>query len=228
MSVRVVGLDAAELKALRKDPEHRGGPVILDGLGGGEDPGTPSLTNSVEVRSGVPGSSLAGADVASLLAAVERLGAPVVFVAAGRLGAAGLALSCACVATYVLPGAGVGAIDPAEALALGLAGRLTDRVGSAAAARLLLDPRPTSQPVVLSSPQGDQGQRVAVALGLIRPSDDPLADARALAERLDAPTGRLLTRSLAFAARGTSAQAAAYDAELLALLDQRDDPQTDR
>jgi hypothetical protein len=228
MSVRVVGLDAAELKALRKDPEYRGGPVILNGVGGGEDPGTPSLTNSVEVRSGVPGSSLAGADVASLLAAVERLGAPVVFVAPGRLGASGLALSCACVATYVGAGAEVGAIDPAAALALGLAGRLTDRVGPAAAARLLLDSTPSSQPLDLGNPEGDKGLRVAVGLGLVRVADDPLAHARALAERLTDPAGRLLTRSLAFAARSTPAQAAAYDAELLALLDQHDDPQTDR
>jgi hypothetical protein len=203
MSVRVVGLDAAELKALRKDPEYDGGPLILDGLGG-------------------------GGDVGSLLAAVERLGAPVVFVASGGLGAAGLALSCGCVATYVGTDAEVGVIDPAEALALGLAGRLTARVGSAGAARLLLGAALPPQPVVLSSPQGDQGQRVAVGLGLVRVADDPLTEARGLAERLDDPAGRLLTRSLAFAARSTAAQAAAYDAELLTLLDQRDDPQTDR
>jgi enoyl-CoA hydratase/carnithine racemase len=188
MSVRVVGLDVAELKALRKDPGYDGQPVILNGLGAGED-------------------------VGSVLAAVEGLGAPVVFVASGRLGAAGLALCSACVATFIGSEAEIGPIDPGDALALGLAGRLTDRVGSSAAARLLLDPRPTSQPV---------------ALGLVRVADDPLADARALAERLDAPPGRLLARSLDFAARSTTAQAAAYDAELLALLDQRDDPQTDR
>lgn len=67
-----------------------------------------------------------------------------------------------------------------------------------------------------------------MGLGLVGVADDPLAEARGLAERLDDPAGRLLTRSLAFAARSTPAQAAAYDAELLALLDQRDDPQTDR
>jgi hypothetical protein len=228
MSVRVVGLDAAELKALRKDPEYRGGPVILNELGEGGDPGTPSLTNSVEVRSGVPGSPLPVADLGSLLAAAERLGAPVVFVTAGGLGAGGLALSCGCVATYVGPGSEVGAIDPAEALALGLAGRLTERVGSAGAARLLLDAAASSQPLDVGNPEGDKGLRVAVGLGLVRVADDPMAEARALAERLADPAGRLLTRSLAFAARSTSPQAAAYDAELLALLDQRDDPQTDR
>jgi hypothetical protein len=203
MSVRVVGLDAGELKALRKDPEYRGGPVILNGVGGGED-------------------------VASLLAAVERLGAPVVFVAAGRLGASGLALSCACVATYVGTGAEVGAIDPAGALALGLAGRLTDRVGAAGAARLLLDAAASSPPLDVGNPEGDKGLRVAVGLGLVRVADDPLVEARALAARLAEPAGRLLARSLDYAARSTTAQAAAYDAELLALLDQRDDPQTDR
>jgi hypothetical protein len=228
MSVRVVGLDAGELKALRKDPGYDGQPVILDGVGGGGDPGTPSLTNSVEVRSGVPGSPLAVADVGLVLAAVERLGAPVVFVAAGGLGAAGLALSCAAVATYVRTDAEVGAIDPAEALALGLAGRLTDRVGAAGAARLLLDDAASSQPLDVGNPEGDKGLRVAVGLGLVRVVDDPLADARGLAERLDDPAARLLARSLTFAARSTAAQSAAYDAELLPLLDQRDDPQTDR
>jgi hypothetical protein len=228
MSVRVVGLDAAELKALRKDPGYDGGPVILNGLGGGGDPGTPSLTNSVEVRSGVPGSPLAVADPASLLAAVERLGAPVVFVAAGTVGAAGLALSCGCVATYVGAGAEVGAVDPAGALALGLAGRLTDRVGAAGAARLLLDAALSSQPLDVGNPEGDKGLRVAEGLGLVRVVDDPMAEARGLAESLAGPAGRLLARSLAFAARSTTAQSAAYDAELLALLDQRDDPQTDR
>jgi hypothetical protein len=228
MSVRVAGLDAAELKGLRKDPGYDGGAVILDGVGWGGDPGTPSLTNSVEVRSGVPGSPLPVRDVASVLAAVERLGAPVVFVAGSRLGATELAISCGCVATYVGPGTEVGAIDPAEALALGLAGRLTERVGAAGAARLLLDDAASSQPLDVGSPEGDKGLRVAAGLGLVRVADDPMAEARGLAERLDDPAGRLLTRSLAFAARSTGAQAAAYDAELLALLDQRDDPQTDR
>jgi enoyl-CoA hydratase/carnithine racemase len=192
MSVRVLNLDAGELKALRKDPEYRGGPVILDAVGGG---------------------GLAVADLASVNAAVERLNGPVILAGAGTLDAGGVALCCACASVQLHTEARVGAIDPEVALRLGLAGRLTERLGAAGASRILLGP--------------DQTEAV-FDLGLARASADPLGDARALAERLDDPAGRLLTRSLAFAARSTTAQAAAYDAELLAVLDQRDDPQTDR
>jgi enoyl-CoA hydratase/carnithine racemase len=141
------------------------------------------------------------ADVGSasgLLSAVERLPVPTILAVSGPLDAVVLALCCACTIAYVDPDTTLGAIDPATALQLGLAGRLTERFGPGAAARLLL---------------GD-GDPLALAVA----APDPLAAARATAARLAEPAAALLPRSLAFAARSTHAQSAAYDSELLALL----------
>ncbi|MFT3866483.1 MAG: hypothetical protein QM729_19660 [Solirubrobacterales bacterium] len=205
MSVREVSLDpgdwgaaGAELKELRKETV----PVVL-GVARRGDPGTSPLTLDV-------------GGVTSVLRGVERMPGPVVLALDGMLGASELALACACAVTCLGPGGGIGAIGAADALALGLAGRLTARVGAAGAARLLLD---SADPSRIAA---------GITLGLMRPAADPLAEARAAAARLDDPATRLLLRSLAFAARGTPAQAAAYDTELLALLDPYDEPQTDR
>jgi enoyl-CoA hydratase/carnithine racemase len=201
---------ADALKGLRRNDEYDGGPVILDLTGGG-DSGTPSLTTAVEVRSGVPESPL---DALAALTAVERLGGPVIVVWDGPLGAIGLAFCGVAVATFVAPDTVVGPIDPVAALSLGLASRLTERVGPAAATTLLLgsngDPGSPERTSTLFVREGDPG------------SPSPLSEARELAQRLQDPATALLLRSLNFAARSTRQQGAEYDRELLALLDPSD------
>jgi hypothetical protein len=135
---------------------------------------------------------------------LARFPSPTVLAASGPLDATALTLCCACTVAYVDPAAPPAEIDPAAALALGLAGRLTERLGPGAAARILLGGTSSSLP------------------GLAIADDDPLAAARATAARLAEPAGRLLVRSLAFAARSTAAQASEYDRELLALLPDRE------
>lgn len=175
-----------QLRELRRDADRAAEPLILAAAGGA-----------------VAGEDAPGA-VARALAEVERLPAPVVLAAGGALDAAGLALCCACIATYLDPDTEVRPLDPAAALSEGLAGRLTERVGPAHAAELLLAAAGT--PAVFSS-------------GLALSSADPAAGARALADRLADPRARLLRRSLAFAARSSRRQSAEYDRELIALLD---------
>jgi enoyl-CoA hydratase/carnithine racemase len=182
---------AEELKALRREEAYDGGPVVVDALDG---------AGAVEGTADLP-------------AAIDRFSAPVVLAASGPLDAIALALCCACTLSYIGPDAELAAIDPADALSLGLAGRLTERLGPGAAARMLLDTRAPSQPVH------------AVAPDLAIAAEDPLAAARDAAARLAEPAAALLPRSLAFAARSTRAQSAAYDSELLALLtDPRERP----
>jgi enoyl-CoA hydratase/carnithine racemase len=195
------------LKGLRKRDDYAGGPVILDLTGGG-DRGTPSLTNSVEVRSGVPRSPL---EAGEALAATERLGGPVIVAWDGPLDAIGLAFCCVAVASFVSSDTEIGPIDPVQALHLGLAGRLTDRLGPAEAASLLL------------GPSADPGTPERTSTLFVREgvpgASPPLTQARALAEQLSDPAAALLLRSLNFAARSTRQQGAEYDRELLALLD---------
>jgi enoyl-CoA hydratase/carnithine racemase len=147
------------------------------------------------VREGVPRSL---APAAQSLAAFDRFPGPIILAASGPLDATGLALCCACTVAYVDSGTTLGEIDSATALQLGLAGRLTERLGPGAAAHILLG--------------SDEIPAVAI------PVPDPLAAARATAARLAEPAAALLPRSLAFAARSIRAQSAAYDSELLALL----------
>jgi enoyl-CoA hydratase/carnithine racemase len=196
-----------KLKSLRRDKSYDGGPVVLD-VTAERDRGTPGRTSPQFVREGVPRSL---APAAQSLAAFDRFPGPIILAASGPLDATALALCCACAVAYVDPGATLGEIDAATALVLGLAGRLTERLGPGAAANILLE-------------NGDLSE-LAVAV------PDPLAAARATAARLAAPDGALLPRSLAFAARSTPAQSAEYDRELLALLtDQergRDVPSSD-
>jgi hypothetical protein len=201
---------ADELKSLRRT--DAGSPVVINATEE-RDRGTPERTSPQFVREGVPLSF----DVAKpVLAEVDRLSGPVILATDRPFEAATLALCCACTIAYVRGDAELGAVDPAAALELNLAGRLTKRLGPGAAAQILLGTPVRDQPSVLGSPEGDQGQRVATV------TTDPLAAARATAARLAEPAGALLARSLAFAARSTPAQAAAYDRELLALLTDRE------
>ncbi len=162
----------------------------------------------MEVRSGVP---VSAHDALEVIAAVERLGGPVIVVWDGDLGAIGLSFCCAAVAAFVAPDTVIGPVDPAQALSLGLAGRLTDRLGPAGAASLLLgssaDPGTPERTSPLFVREGVPG------------SAPPLSAARSLAERLSDPAALLLLRSLNFAQRSTRQQGAEYDRELLALLD---------
>jgi hypothetical protein len=189
---------ADELKALRRDKAYEDTAVVIDATVAG-DRGTPERTSPQFVREGVPRSP-----DPTTLTAVDRFPAPTILAASGPLGPMELALCCASTLAYVAPGATLTEIDPAAALSLGLPGRLTDRLGPGAAAQILL---------------GSPGP--ALALGLAIAAENPLAAARAAAARLGDPAAALLPRSLAFAARSTPAQAAAYDRELLALLPDR-------
>jgi hypothetical protein len=191
---------ADELKPLRGSGE----PVVIDA----RDRGTPERTSPQLVSEGAPRS----------LAALDRHPSPTVLAITGPLDAAALALCCACTIAYVDRAATLAELDPATALHLNLAGRLTERLGPSAAAQILLGAAIPCQPVEVGSPQGDQSLRVAIATA------DPLAAARATAARLAEPGGALLARSLAFAARSTPGQSAAYDEELLALLPDQERP----
>jgi enoyl-CoA hydratase/carnithine racemase len=199
---------ADELKSLSRDKQHSSGPVVLDATAE-RDRGTPERTSPQFVREGVPRSL----DHASpVLSAIERFPGPVILASSGSLDAVDLALCCACTVSYVHSETELGEIEPAAALRLGLAGRLTERLGPGAATGILLG-------------------ATTAAPGLAVTVPDPLAAARATAARLAEPAAALLPRSLAFAARGTRAQSAAYDSELLALLTDRkrgrDDPSSD-
>jgi hypothetical protein len=190
---------AEDLKALRRDKAYEDTPVVIDATVAG-DRGTPERTSPQFVREGVPRSP-----DPTTVTELDRFPAPTILAASGPLDACVLALCCACTVSYVDPDSTLTEIDPTAALALGLAGRLTDRLGPGAATQILLGNAPP--------------------LGLAIGAEDPLAAARAAAARLADPAAALLPRSLAFAARSTPAQAAAYDSELHALLtDPRERP----
>jgi enoyl-CoA hydratase/carnithine racemase len=187
MSVTELIVDAQEcaaaagtLRAARRDTDPGAAFVVI--LRAGDDPGEPAT---------------------DLLVAAERVPGPIVVAVSGSLGAAGLALCCLAAAAVAHPETSLLPVDPEAALGLGLAGRLTERVGPAHASGFVL---------------GTAEAAALFASGLIRSAADPGADARALAARLGDETARALRRSLAFAARSPRRDSEEYDRELLALL----------
>ena len=148
----------------------------------------------------VPGKPAAG------LSRLAALDAPIVASLAGHGSAAALALALAASCAFASESFSVDCSDPRDVLELGLGGRLVATVGVGQAKTILFGPQPVA------------AGRLA-ASGALTVSADPEAAAAEAASRLAAdPDARLLVRSLHAAGRSTSAQAAAYDSELLQLL----------
>jgi enoyl-CoA hydratase/carnithine racemase len=163
-------------------------------------PGDPDGVLLILATGDLPGDPLRG------VRRLDALDVPVVVSLDGAGGAGMLALALAGVAvagtSLTVDASGV-----RQLLELGIPRRLVHAVGPLAARALLLGP----QPLIT--------EKLARA-GVVEPADRPKDAARTHAARLAGdPRARLLVRSIRAASRSTPTQAAAFDRELLALLD---------
>jgi enoyl-CoA hydratase/carnithine racemase len=192
---------AAAAKELRRAGD--GEALLLDGTAGVS---VPQRASAGEARLRDAATVSAGEAVVDALDRVRRLSLFTVAALDGACDAAALAVALACDHAVAGPGLRIAPADDATLLRLRIPATLVARAGDLHAHRLLLDATPLD------------GAALATA-GLVRLADEPLATARAAAQRApDDPAGALVRRALRAATRSTAVQAADYEAELVALL----------
>ncbi len=155
-----------------------------------------------------PGAELDAA--AAALRTLATLPLPAVAALDGPADASALALALACPCAFAGP---AWEVEPETRalLALGVPWALSARLGAGRAEALLLGAPPLTSARL-------------TAAGIAEPRADAPAAAAERAEALAAdPRAALLLRSLRAGARGDRAQAAAFDRELIALIDEGDD-----
>jgi enoyl-CoA hydratase/carnithine racemase len=200
-------LDAATAE-LRRATD--GPALLLDGTGAlGATPGATGpagRTGGDAATTGAAGTTGTTGAAAAALARVRRLRVPTFVALDGARGAVALAAALACDHAVAGPGTRIAVADAATLLRLRIPAALVARAGDLHAHRLLLSADPLDAEALGRA-------------GLALPATDPLAAAREAADRATSdPHAALLRRSLSAATRSTAAQAADYEAELVALL----------